>query len=281
MPTQPARSVQRAARILKVLAAAPHASLSLSDIARAVGVNRSSCQALLLALCAEGLSVRQEPGPRYRLGPQLLGLGQAALDSVRLSDVLDVELPRLRDEFQATSLAGSVNGDSVLITAAYGVPHPYGLTVRPGSHVPLRAPAGPIYVAWAGEAAASRWLDLAEPPLGAPRRDALSAALHEVRSRGWSATIQPGGPQAETREAADDDLASRDLHVIGLSAPVWAPDRSLASSIALTGLPGSLRGDELWHIAQRVAQVAAGVTDATGGLAPTRPSDPEGAERHH
>lgn len=270
MPTQPVRSVLRAAQILKVLAATPHADRSLSDLARAVGISRSSCQALLLALCAEGLAVRRDPGPRYRLGPQLLGLGRAALDSVRLPDVLDLELPLLRDEFQATALAGSVHGDSVLITSAHGVPHPYGLTVRPGSSVPFRAPGGPIYAAWAPEDARARWLDLAVPPLAPPQRDTLVSALRDVRVRGWSATIQPDGLRPDTREATAGDLASPALHVVGVSAPVWSPDGGFASSVALTGLPNTLSGEELRRIADRLVRAAATVTRAIGGLAPDR-----------
>jgi DNA-binding IclR family transcriptional regulator len=268
MPTQPTRSVQRAAQILKVLAAAPEADLSLSEIARAVGVHRSSCQAVLLALCAEGLAVRRDPGPHYRLGPQLLGLGRAAGDAIQLSDVLDTALLQLRDEFHATAFAGSATGDSVVITAAQGVPHPYALTVRPGSHLPLRAPIGPVYVAWAGEDAQTRWLDRAEPRLAASPRHALSAALHDVRSRGWSATVWSGDATDRTaaHEATNADLAAARLHVIGVSAPVWALDGALASSIAVTGLPSDVSGADLRRIAQRVAEVATGVTVTIRGL---------------
>lgn len=149
--------------------------------------------------------VRREPGPRYRLGPQLLGLGRAALDSVRLSDVLDVELPRLRDEFQATALAGSVHGDNILITSAHGVPHPYGLTVKAGSYAPFRAPAGPIYAAWASEDVQARWLDRHTPadtvaarhPAGsAERRTLTRLECHDPTRR---PARDPGGDGRRSR----------------------------------------------------------------------------------
>ncbi|MBL7499761.1 helix-turn-helix domain-containing protein [Frankia sp. CNm7] len=279
MPTQPARSVQRAAQVLKVLAATPDTDRSLSDIARAVGMPRSSCQAVLLALCDEGLALRRDPGPHYRLGPELLGLGRAASQAVALADVLADALPRLRDEFAATAMAGVVHGDSVVITAAYPVPHPYGLTVKSGSPLPLRAPIGPIYVAWAGGDAEAHWLARAQPALSPTQRDTHRAALAEVRARGWSATISSRRDQAAAyepstvHEATAADLASAQLRVIGLSAPVWASDRTLACSLALTALPGDLSGAELHDIATRVVDVAAQVTATIGGN-PAHPNQP-------
>ncbi len=271
MPTQPVRSVQRAAQILKVLAARPERDLSLSEIARAVGIHRSSCQAVLLALCAEELAVRREPGPLYRLGPQLLGLGRAAGGAVTLTDVLDAALLRLRDEFQASALAGTPHGDAVIITAARGVPHPYGLTVRAGSVVPLRAPAGPIYLAWADDDARDQWLDRADPVLAPARRRELTDALRDVRARGWSATITVRGDVGAARashEVTDAELAAGPLQVIGISVPVWDAGAALASSLALTGLPGDLSGSELRQVAGRLVEVAAEVTSLTGGAPP-------------
>ncbi|CUU60339.1 DNA-binding transcriptional regulator, IclR family [Parafrankia irregularis] len=277
MPTQPARSVQRAARVLKVLAATPETDRTLSDLARAVGMPRSSCQALLLALCDEGLALRREPGPHYRLGPELLGLGRAASQAVVLADILADELPRLRDEFQATAMAGAVHGDAVVVTAAYPVPHPYGLTARSGSRLPFRAPVGPIYVAWAGDEAEAGWLARAQPALSAPQCDVHRAALAEVRARGWSATVQSHRDQATAHEAVQahdvpavheitaTDLVATRLHVIGVSAPVWAADGTLACSLALTALPRDLSGAETRHIAARLVEVAAQITTNIGG----------------
>ncbi|MBL7489414.1 helix-turn-helix domain-containing protein [Frankia sp. AgB1.9] len=267
MPTQPARSVQRAAQVLKVLAAAPETDRSLSEIAQAVGIPRSSAQAILLALCDEGLAVRRDPGPRYRLGPQLLGLGRAASHAVMLTDILATQLPLLRDEFQATTMGGTVHGDSVVIAAACPVPHPYGLTVKAGGTLPLRAPVGPIYVAWAGEEAAARWLDHAAPPLTSTERESMRVALVDVRTRGWSATVSALGAEAISgaHEVTDADLTSACLRVIGISAPVWAADGTFACSIALTALPSDISGRELRRVASRVVDVATHVMGLIGG----------------
>jgi DNA-binding IclR family transcriptional regulator len=267
MPAQPARSVQRAAQVLKVLAAAPETDRSLSEIAHAVGIPRSSAQSILLALCDEGLAMRRDLGPRYRLGPQLLGLGRAASHAVMLTDVLATHLPLLRDEFQATAMTGTVHGDSVIIAAAFPVPHPYGLTVKAGGTLPLRAPIGPIYVAWAGENSIARWLDHARPPLTSTQRESMQATLADVRARGWSATVSPLGADAisAAHEVTDADLTSACLRVVGISAPVWAADGTFACSIALTALANDISGRGLRRVAGRVVDVATQVTELIGG----------------
>ena len=90
MSVQPSRAVERAARVLKVLAAEPDGELALSEIARRVEVHRSSCQTLVLALGAEGLVTRHggASGPTYRLGPALLELAEAARAAVDAIDLV-------------------------------------------------------------------------------------------------------------------------------------------------------------------------------------------------
>src|ERR1700722_13939629 len=105
MAAQSCRSVQRAAQILKVMAAEPTTDFSLSQLARRIGIHRSTCQTLMLALTAEGLVRRQLPGATYRLGATLLELGEAARSSLGAVAVADRELVRLRDEFGASAIA--------------------------------------------------------------------------------------------------------------------------------------------------------------------------------
>ena len=51
----PSRSVRRAAGLLTELAEVTHHELSLSELARRLGVSKSSCQGLLQALVQDGL----------------------------------------------------------------------------------------------------------------------------------------------------------------------------------------------------------------------------------
>jgi DNA-binding IclR family transcriptional regulator len=273
---QTSRSVERAARILKVMAAEPDTEFSLSQLARRVEVHRSTCQTLMLALTAEGLVRRREPGATYRLGAALLELGEAARAALGVVDVADRELVRLRDEFGASAMAGAVAGDTIVILAAHPVVHPFGYTVTTGTRLPLRAPVGTLYVAWSDLAAVDAWLDRGDLTASAPARAASLRELETVRRRGWSATVRPfgeiGAGRASIREATDDDLESDRLSVIGISAPVWDKGRTLACSIALATFPTDLDGRRVQHIGAAVLQTARAITAAIGGRAPAEPS---------
>jgi DNA-binding IclR family transcriptional regulator len=280
VPAEPSPAVVRAAQVLKTLAAQRGAELSLSALARRVGVHRSSCQTLLLALCAEGL-VRREPGGNYRLGPVLVELGEAARAAVDSMDLVDRALIRLRDEFGTSALAGVVAGDSVVIASAHPVPHPFGYSIATGTRLPLRAPVGPIYVAWADAPAVDAWCARADPPLSRQQRLEIARELATIRQHGWSVTVRPGGGvthgRATTREATKEDLRRRRLAVIGISAPVWSERGALVCSLALAAFPADLSGSQVRHIGARLKNEAACITEFMGGSQPSPGHD--GAEQ--
>jgi DNA-binding IclR family transcriptional regulator len=263
------RSAQRAAQILKVMAAEPMTEFTLSQLARRIGIHRSTCQTLMLALSAEGLVRRREPEATYRLGAALLDLGEAARVSLGVVDVANHELVRLRDEFGASAIAGVVAGDTIIIVASHPVVHPFGYTVATGTRLPLQAPLGTIYVAWSDDATVEAWLSRGDSSGSVVDRARAVRELETVRRRGWSATVRPfggsGGGSASTREATDDDLDRDRLSVVGISAPVWDERGGLACSIALAAFPSDLDGRRVRQIGMAVAETAQAITVAIGG----------------
>jgi DNA-binding IclR family transcriptional regulator len=276
MAVQSCRSVERAAQILKVMAAEPERAFSLSELARRIGVHRSTGQTLMLALCAEGLVRRRDPEATYRLGATLVGLGEAARATFEVIDTADRELVRLRDLFGASAIAGVVAGDSIVIVAAHPVEHPFGYTVTTGTRLPLHAPLGTIYVAWSDDAVVEAWLDRTDRSPSSPDRTRSLHELEAVRRRGWSTTVRPiegvGGTRASTREATDDDLECRQLSVLGISAPVWDEKGVLACSIALAAFPTALSGEQIRQIGSALVESARTITEASGGRAPPEAS---------
>jgi DNA-binding IclR family transcriptional regulator len=271
MAVQSCRSVQRAAQILKVMAAEPMTEFSLSQLARRIGVHRSTCQTLMLALSAEGLVRRRTPEATYRLGAILLELGEAARASLGAVDVADRELVRLRDQFGASAIAGVVAGDTIVIVASHPVTHPFGYTVSAGTRLPLHAPLGTIYVAWSDDDSIEAWLGRADSSGSPADRAQALGELETVRRRGWSATVRPfgetGSGRASAREATDDDLDRDRLSVVGISAPVWDERGALACSIALAAFPSDLEGRRVRQIGGAVAETAQAITAAIGGRA--------------
>jgi DNA-binding IclR family transcriptional regulator len=273
VPVAASPAASRAAQVLKVLAAAREPDLSLSEVARRVGVNRASCQTLLLALVAEGLVTRRDPGPTYRLGPALIHLGEAARASVDVVVVAEPHLAALHHRFGVTTMAGMVTGTEILVAAVHEPVHPLGLTVSSGGRLPLRAPIGPIYVAWADDTTVDAWLDRADPPLGRGRRSRARRDLAEIRRRGYSVTVR--GPRRALGAIDHEELtAARDadaaLRVVGVSAAVWDAAGALACTLALTGFSGDLTHAEIIEVGQAVRDAAHAVTIVCGGTPPSR-----------
>jgi DNA-binding IclR family transcriptional regulator len=280
MPVMPSPAVRRAARVLTVLASGPEKDLSLSEVARRAGLNKTSCQTLLLAMVADGLVARRETSRTYRLGPGLIRLGEAAKASLDFAELVDPELTALRDELGVTTMAGVVTGTDVVVTSVRTADHPLGLTVVPGHRVPLRAPVGPIYVAWAGEDAIERWLSRAEPGPTRADRQRYRQTVAEIRRRGYSATIRrsvstngrgatAGGARtihAEYIEVAGDDDAT--YSVVGMSAPVFDANGDLVCTIALSTLPDDLLASEIRVLGGRLRSSAERVMGRLGGRWP-------------
>jgi DNA-binding IclR family transcriptional regulator len=271
MAVKPSPAVVRAARLLHVIAAEPRTDFTLSELARRLGLSRASCHPLLLGLVGEGLVVRKNPEATYRLGPALLALGEAARSSIDVIDLADTELVRLRDQFGACAMAGSVvAADTVLILSGHPVPHPLGYTVTAGTRIPLKAPTGPIYVAWEAADVVAAWCDRSDASLSKTRRREIDRDLATIRRRGWSATIRRHGSASPSpiREFRDEDRAADPSTVTGVSAPVWDRQGRLACTLALTAFPADLEASTIVQIAEAVREAADRVTSSVGGQRP-------------
>lgn len=298
MPVMPSPAVLRAARVLSELAARPDEDVTLSDLARRLGINKTSCQTLLLALVEEGL-VERRPERTYRLGSRLIHLGEAAKASLRLPELVQPELDDLSAELGATSTCLTRAGTDVVVVGVSEVADHLGFTVPLGKRIPLRPPFGAVYLAWDSPAEVEAWLARAEP--GTPPSTLAEArrALEVIRARGASVTVRrPGSPRTigarsgTGRPSLVTEPGSLNMEylagagpaggrgtavgpgdgtsawtVVGVGAPVFDRD-GMRCTLSVAGLPFALDHDEICRVAERVRQVADGVTARIGGRMP-------------
>src|ERR1700724_4115696 len=116
-PNKPARrttiqSVDRAARILKVLASGPR-RLGVSEIADRLGLTRPTVHGLLQTLQAHGFVEQDRDSDKYQLGAGLLQLGNSYLDLNELRSRSIVHADRLASRADAAVRVGVMHGDSV------------------------------------------------------------------------------------------------------------------------------------------------------------------------
>src|SRR5881394_3391796 len=90
------QSVDRAARILKALAAGPR-RLGVSQLADQLGMTRPTVHGLLQTLQAHGFVEQDRDSDKYQLGAGLLQLGNSYLDLSELRGRSIVHAQRLAD----------------------------------------------------------------------------------------------------------------------------------------------------------------------------------------
>src|SRR5437763_292306 len=181
------QSVDRAARILKVLASGPR-RLGVSEIADRLGMTRPTVHGLLRTPHAHGFVEQDRDSDKYQLGAGLLQLGNSYLDLNELRARSLVHAERLATRADAAVRVGVMHRASVVIVHHVFRPDTTLQILEVGAELPLHASSlGKAMLAYAPEDAIA---DLLAEPL--PRLTsrtltlaALRDELHDVRERGF------------------------------------------------------------------------------------------------
>ena len=182
--------ISRAAAVLRRLAG-ERDGLTVIDIARGVGLPRSTTHRIVLALTNEGLARRTADG-RFTLGLEFESLAEAARSSLRQR--LGPHLLRLSEQTGETAELGVLSGGDVLFIDT----HPSRQTLRVVSTVGSRAPvhataSGKALLAAMPEESVERMLPRSLTGLTRSTitsRDRLLEELDEVRSTGTAFDIE-------------------------------------------------------------------------------------------
>jgi DNA-binding IclR family transcriptional regulator len=182
------QSVDRAARILKVLASGPR-RLGVSEIADRLDLTRPTVHGLLQTLQAHGFVEQDRDSDKYQLGAGLLQLGNSYLDLNELRARALVHADRLAARTDAAVRVGVMHGSSVVIVHHVFRPDTTLQILEVGAELPLHASAlGKAMLAFAANEVTS---DLFAEPLPRLTSRTLSPAalrdeLADIRERGFA-----------------------------------------------------------------------------------------------
>ena len=184
----PASTLQTADRALQILQlfSSPDQALSVTEIARRLGLHRSTTSRLVGTLEARGFVERRTAGELVRLGPELGRLGRLALGARDLADVALPVLNRLSAQTGETATLTVPAGDEVVIVAQSNGRH----FVSSGNWVGVRSSPhccsdGKVLLAYGGMRDGGHELSrLASNTI--TERAALARELQEVRRRGFA-----------------------------------------------------------------------------------------------
>lgn len=193
----------------------------VSELARNIGVAKSTAHRLLTTLCARGFAERDEESGRYRLGLHLYDLGHLA---VSRSDIRNAALPILQDVHHrtgATAHVGVAQGDEVIYLERIVSREALQIWAKVGRRAPsATTSSGKILYAYSSRFANGRLQG--RLPMVFASDSALAAryrgALQETVKRGFAVSV-------------DESLQG----LTSIAAPVLGHDGIAQAAISLVG----------------------------------------------
>lgn len=184
------RTTERAMSVLSFLAARPSESFGLSELSRALEVDKATLLTIVRSLVDGGWLLQHPDRRRYSVGPTLISTGLAALSRFPDPTPLRRHMEQAAMEFGTGCTAVSAaEGQLVLLERVGYGGMLQGLT-RQGVRLPFAPPFGLSLAAWLTGAAFEEWINAATPPFADDERHALHLALQRTRETGFAVGLE-------------------------------------------------------------------------------------------
>jgi IclR family acetate operon transcriptional repressor len=219
---KPIHSVVSAFRVLETVAEMQ--PVGLSDLAREVGLPKSSTQRALLTLAEIGwLRASEESPTRWGLTYRALRLSRNVDERSGLRAVALPVMNELQLATTETVHLTAPDGDALVLLERLDTPHPLRAFLPLGERVPLHASAtGLAFLAASADEAVDHYL---AGGLASRTPDTLTdaaevrAAIATIRERGWSTNIGGLSTGISSVGAAITDRAGTPVGAVSLSGP--------------------------------------------------------------
>ncbi len=191
---RPPEFVEALAKGIGILEAfdADHPAMTLSEVARRVGLSPAAARRSLITLEAMGYVGKADK--QFFLRPRIMTLGSAFHFSGRFDEVLQPDLRALVDRFGDASSVGTLDGDDVIYVAHVSVQRARRATAVAGARYPAHCTAiGRVLLAAMPPDRRRAWLEGAElRPLTQKTvidKATMGAILDEVAANGYAVTV--------------------------------------------------------------------------------------------
>jgi DNA-binding IclR family transcriptional regulator len=250
-------ALEHAIRLLRFLKERNHRPWGVSELSRGVGVNKSTCFAILRTLERHGLVAHDEATRKYSLGTALIELGGAVASAAGGAVVAKPFLLDLFEELRLTSLLGRRVQDKVVVIDKAEVLDDLRVTVPLGQVLPLGSGAmGRSLLSRMRDSEVERILRAESVLDQRGRRAAVLAKvrrdLEEVRRQGYA-----------------ESLGEVQAGINGVAAPIFDHQGHAVLTIGVIGLGSALHPRNLPRCGRKVREAASLITRAIGGVVPT------------
>lgn len=243
------QAVRRAVALLKAFTD-EQPEWGLTDLARALKLNKTTAYRLLSALENEGF-VARSPSEAYRLGPEAIALGGRALRSNDLRSVSHAELEWLAQMTHETAtLEVFADGQVLILDEAYG-PHVMGNTQAIGTRWPAHATStGKVLLAHLPEDVLKAALRSGLTRLNdntISTQEALRRELTKVREQGYAMVVE-----------------ELEVGLIAIGAPVRNHEGTVVAAISVGGPSLRLTKARWGEVTKRVKEAAGRISERLG-----------------
>ena len=191
---RPVEFVEALAKGLGILESfdAEHPEMTLSEVARRVGLSPAAARRSLITLMTLGYVGQREK--RFHLRPKIMTLGSAFYFSARIDEMLVPDLREIVEKFGDASSVGTLDGEDVIYVAHYSVQRARRAAAVVGARYPAYATSlGRVLLAALNDDELEAYLESVKlEPLTAKTvtdRNALRAEILAVRDVGLSTTV--------------------------------------------------------------------------------------------
>ncbi|GAX91952.1 IclR family transcriptional regulator [Effusibacillus lacus] len=211
------RAVERALDILLCFSGT-EMELGLSDIAKKVGLHKSTVHRLLASLESKGFIRRHPQTEKYRLGWSVLELVSNVYQSDDLASIVVPEMTHLRDEVGETISLYIRAGKERIRTQAVESNQPVRRVANIGQRFPLYIGAsGKVLLAWADPLFVQEVMNDPNWPKELSKSD-FKNKLAQTRENGYAISI-------EEREAG----------AAALAVPIFGRDNQIVAALSISG----------------------------------------------
>ena len=242
------QTVERALRILKLIAAEPQ---TLTAVGEYLGVHKSTALRLLQTLEAED-TVRQDSAGRYVLGFGIIPLAESAINQIDTRGIAHPYLKRLAEEIGHTVHLGQLIDQRVIYVDKVDGAGTVAMGSRIGLPAELHTAAvAKIILAFAHERHAAHIFDTISFDTYGPTTltsiAELKADLAKCRHRGWA-----------------EDNGEKEDYINCVALPIFDSSNRVSLGISVTALRAVAGLDVLREMMPRLSETAANISRDLG-----------------
>ncbi len=220
--------------------------LGIADLARAVGLNKSTTYRYVATLAKLGY-VQQDPDTKkYSLGPRVVDLGFAAINSMEITRVAAAYLQALSDETGYTVSMAVLDGPDIVYVerrrSGRASNFAMGLNLHVGSRLPAYCTSmGKVLLAYRDPAALRGLLDRTDFARRGPKtitaREQLMTALARVRQTGIAVNDEELAAGLRSVAAPVRDRSGRVVAAVNIAVHLTVWNASVESVVSRLEVP--------------------------------------------